>query len=132
VIYFAGPLTKEDDADYNTELTAYLRHHGFKVYLPQEIGRNADYKGNDPTRKRLEFCKADVAAMNMCNVCFINLHRDCSAGTAFEAGYMYAQHKAIVIYTKLDAKTIGTMLVGTCIVLDDMAEVANYLKMIGE
>lgn len=136
MIYIAGPLTDNNDAECNLFLYNFLANSGYHVFLPQKIGRNAvsNYPLNEDEKvlRRYAFYKSDIAAMNKCDICVANLHRECSSGTAFELGYMFAQQKAcIILNTKhLSLKTLGTMLIGSCVVVNSYDDLARYLEFL--
>lgn len=132
MIYLAGPLTHDEDAQANSNLAAYLRESDFNVFLPQEMGRNAQYHGTEPNLKRVGFFKTDVNAMNKCDVCVALIRRECSSGTAFELGYMYAQQKTCLIYNpcQLSLAELGTMLIGSCVIFNLLDDLVDFLRRI--
>lgn len=83
-IYLGGPMFSAADIQYNLQLAAKLRLHGYEVYCPNE-----NQAINDKTRTDLtgeSIYKADAAELESSNVFLCQVAED--SGTMWEAGYM--------------------------------------------
>jgi nucleoside 2-deoxyribosyltransferase len=108
-VYWAAPLSRNEDAARNLEYVVEFRRAGLMVFLPQEVGRIADYKGEDIHKRREMYFAQDISALldSTCLVMF--LAREPSAGACFEAGYARARNKYVFGLNVADVK-VGTFL----------------------
>lgn len=87
----AGAMFTEADKEYNLQLAARLRRHGFEVYCPNESEPINDKTRTDVTGAKIyEF---DIGALEASNVVLLQVSED--SGSNWEAGYMDALSKYV-------------------------------------
>jgi nucleoside 2-deoxyribosyltransferase len=109
-VYFAAPLSKQEDAERNIEVVKKLREAGLTVFLPQEIGRVVDSITDDKDKIRHEYFQEDIAALDCSKTILMYLGREPSAGACWELGYAYAKHMPRIGFLEYDDYELGTFL----------------------
>jgi nucleoside 2-deoxyribosyltransferase len=125
-VYFAAPLSREEDAQRNAEYARELRNAGLTVFLPQEIGRVVD-ETVDKNKMRSEYFNADLEALVASRTLLMFLGREPSAGACWEMGYAHAKHIPIVGYN-LAGIELGTFLSQSTWWLDTFKDVIDYIR----
>jgi nucleoside 2-deoxyribosyltransferase len=115
MIYFAAPLSKDEDARRNEEYATRLRAAGLHVFLPQELGRVADKPRPPEERQQLRhyYFREDMKGLDYCDILFMFLAREASAGACWEMGYSYGKQKTIIGFNMIHAD-VGTFLSQSC------------------
>ncbi|MCX8124563.1 MAG: nucleoside 2-deoxyribosyltransferase [Spirochaetes bacterium] len=88
-IYFAGPLFTAAERQFNIELSQYIEHAGFAVYLPQKMC--AGISSHDEI-----FTRCIQGLDNAWCVLALLDGADADSGTCFEVGYAYARGIPII------------------------------------
>jgi nucleoside deoxyribosyltransferase len=109
-IYLASPFFKEEERANALLATQILRNRGYDVYLPLEHKIYDAWSYSNADWGRLVF-ENDIAAINDCDclVC-LSYGRESSAGTNFECGYAYGNHKKVVVVVIDGVRLMSLML----------------------
>lgn len=89
-IYLAGPLFTVAERNFNTEIAAFLRNAGHKVFLPQD-----EEEGRSPQ----DIFQGNLAGLKWANCVVACLDgADPDSGTCWELGYAFAKSKQTLVF----------------------------------
>lgn len=125
-IYWAAPLHRTIDCSENLKYVQSLRHRGFAVFLPQEVGVT-----NEETSSIAQFyCRSDTHAVEVCD-CVVAYFgdREPSDGQLIEIGMALGLHKPVICYAPfLEKHSLSLMVLHNCLFFTkDWLECEDYL-----
>jgi nucleoside 2-deoxyribosyltransferase len=110
-IYVAGPLFNTHERDYLEKIATRLEENGYTTFLPH---RDAGLLDPSQPMDRTKIFRADLAALNTCQVCVALLTgADHDSGTCGELGYMYARGHPCIGVTD-DRRWLNNLIWGLC------------------
>lgn len=126
-IYWAAPLHRKEDTDFNMELVEDLRQKGYTVFLPQEIGVTNSEIDDSSTDTPSFYCRADTQAVFSCKcVCAALNNREPSQGQLIEIGMALGLNKPVIFYQK-GFQSLSLILRYNCIIFQDWEACKNYI-----
>lgn len=129
-IYLASPFFNEEELEIYRRAIRLLRDEGHDVYVPQEHTiENAWSLSNEDWASRV-FVE-DIKAINNSEIVMVlNFGMYSDSGTAWEAGYAFAQNKRVVqVLCGGENTTYSLMMMNSCCNIVELPQIAHFDKV---